>query len=889
MLTKQTDWILTTKLNPPLIRADIVGRPHLLQRLEHNLQRTLTLIAAPAGYGKSTLAAQWLASSSLPGVWVSLDEGDSDVRVFLSYIVAAVRRLVSDACPRLFELLDAPQLPPVHVLARLLLNDLETLGQPFLLVLDDYHLINDPDVSDIVDRLLQHPPRCLHLVILTRRDPLLPLVSMKARAMAMEIREADLQFDSIETGQVLQRVGNISLDAESLEKVMEEIEGWITGLRLFCLAMEKGDDPKLYLFGISGGALHVQEYLVEQVLSRQPEELQSCLLKTSILDRFCASLCEAVCKKPSCNVGGEQFLAHISDAKLFGIQLEPGGKWVRYHHLFRDLLQGHLVRTRSPEEIAALHRKAALWFSEQGLIEEGLKHAFAASDSELAADIIENARLEALNTDKWPRLATWLDALPAGVENARPNLLVSRAYVLMQSMRIAEIPAVMDRVLHLENGTPFDPMIVGELAFFRGIIAFFMGDVASCKTCFYEALATTPETNLECRAEGEYFSYVAEHLDGHSELAVQKLKAAVQRNHSRSLFYQTRLVFGLSLVHSLAGQWPEARSAAEYLAEFSRPNDLSYALAWAVYMQGIASLQMGEFKHAERFFTDSIAMCYIKNRQAAVDAFAGQALCLQFQGRDNEADVCLQEVRNFAYWTGVPALLDLVDSCRARVALLRGDNDAAIRWESTHRPAPVGPVKLFFLEISEITVCRVLVARGTKQSLAEAASRLADIELESRRFHHSCHLLPVLVLQSVLAGKQKQLKRALNILAEAINLAWAGYAMLPFLEGGAPVAVLLLQLPEHPEWGHFVPDLLARINPVKQSPSVADKSITEELTNRENDVVMLLCERLYDKEIAERLGISTATVKTHLAHIYGKLGVSNRREAARKAKQLSLV
>lgn len=898
---EKSDWLLTTKLNPPLIRSDIVDRPQLLVQLEQDIGRPLTLITAPAGYGKSTLAAQWLHTSSLPGVWISLDEGDNDTRIFLSYVVAAVRRLESNACVRIHDLLDAPLLPPSDILAKLLVNSLEEISQPFLLVIDDYHLVTDQDVNDLLIRLLQHPPRSLHLVIVTRRDPPFPLVTMKSRGLAVEIREADLQFDVADTGQVLERVGDIHLDEDGLARVMDEIEGWITGLRLFCLAVEKGEDPKVYLFGMSGGANHVQDYLVEQVLSHQTPEMKDWLLKSSLLDRFCASLCEAVCndspgkKDGKRAMNGRKFMETVTEEKLFGIQLEAGGEWNRYHHLFQALLCSHLQRKWSPNDIATLHRRAAQWFGDQGLIEEGLKHAQAAGDSELAADIIEDARLEMMKIDKWHRLGKWLDSLPSTIENSRPHLLMSRAYVLLHSIRVEEIPALLEKVVALEGESPLDPMLAGELDFFRGVITLFMGEVESSQQHLKAALRTVPATNLECSATSEMYSCVVLHLNGQGDQGVQTLQAAIQRNEPRSPFYHARLVFGLSFIHAVAGHWPGSFGAAERLVNFARTNDLVFAIAWGAYMQGNASLQMLDLEETERSFSQVFEMRYILNPRATTDGLVGLALCRQIQGREAEADHCLQQVRKFAHWTGNPAYLDFVDSGVARVDLLRGNGDSAARWLAAFHGKPDVPVKIFFLEYPEITACRVLIAKGTQESLAQAATEFERLEEESRRFHHDCQLVPVLVMKSVLAFKQNRLEDALSILAEAVSLAWPGRWILPFIEGGAPVAELLAQLPENPEWGSFVPQTLARFAPAVQPRSVqpvanqTEEALIEGLTNRETDVLTLVCERLYDKEIADRLGIATATVKTHLTRVYGKLGVSNRREAARKAKRLNLV
>ncbi|MDX2476211.1 MAG: LuxR C-terminal-related transcriptional regulator [Gammaproteobacteria bacterium] len=723
---------------------------------------------------------------------------------------------------------------------------------------------------------------------------------MKAQGQAVEIRESDLQFNKAETEQLLKQ-GGITLDIDEHKKLMAQIEGWITGLRLFCLAVDKGGDPKVYLDGIGGGAAQAQKYLVEQVWSQQLPEIQACLLKTSILDRLCAPLCEVLCSDFTGKTAGKEamsgskFMATIDESNLYGIQLETDGEWIRYHHLFQELLRSHLQKMWPPQDIAALHHRAAQWFAEMGLIEEGLKHAFAAEDYELAANIIEGARLEALNTDQWPLLAKWLDSLPYGVEESRPILLMSRAYVLMQSMRLTEIPEVMDKVVELEGGTLSDPMLAGELAFFRGIVAFFSGEVKASKQHFDEALRKVPETNLECRSEGEYLSYVALHLDGQGELAVASLQAAIQRNNPRSLFYQTRLMFGLSFVHALAGQWPESFRAAERLVEFSIPNNFLFALAWANHMQANASLQTGDFKEAGHYFESVFQRRYIGNRRAVIDALVGHALCLQLQGKEGESDAGLHEAQQFAYWTGDPTNLDVVDSGRARIALLRGDQDFAARWLATYHDKPEGPVKIFFLEYPSITACRVLVAKGTKECLEQAAFRLESLETESQSFNHNCQLVPLLVLKSVLALKQNRVQDALNILTKAVGLSWSGRWVLPFIEGGEPVAKLLSQLPENPEWGAFVPKMLARFDPgfsnevALQAVHDVEAASIIDLTNREVDVLTLLCERLYDKEIAGRLNISIATVKTHLNHIYGKLGVASRREAVQEAKRLSLV
>ena len=376
--------ILSTKLHRPPLAKDHLHRQHLLDRLEKNVHRPLTLVSAPAGYGKSTLLSCWLESCDLLSGWVSLDENDNDLRVFLSYFLAAVRTQFPDACNKTNAMLNSSALPSGSVLTHSLVNELDQIGSSFVLVLDDYHAISDKTIHGLIAELLQHPPGPLHLVLSSRVDPPLPLASFRARNQMTEIRVRDLRFSPEETGAFLEQLIGAPVDDIAAAILQEKTEGWITGLRLALLSLRHRSDLNRMLENLPAESRYVADYLLAEVLLNQPEEKLEYLLATAILDRFCAPLCDAVCvpgsKFGECKIGGEQFLNWLEKSDLFVVPLDEQGRWFRYHHLFQQLLQSRLKQRFDPDEISALQMRASCWFAENDLIDEAIQYALAAGD-----------------------------------------------------------------------------------------------------------------------------------------------------------------------------------------------------------------------------------------------------------------------------------------------------------------------------------------------------------------------------------------------------------------------------------------------------------------------------------------------------------------------------
>jgi len=385
--------ILATKLYISRPRPNVVSRPRLLERLNEGVHGKLTLISAPAGFGKTTLVSEWVAGIEQPTAWLSLDEGENDPTRFITYLVAALQTLAPSIGEGVLSALQSPQPPPIEALLVALLNDLSTIQDPFVLVLDDYHLLDSQAIDQVLTSLVERLPPHMHLVIATREDPRLPLARLRARGYLTEVRAADLRFTSAEAAAFLDQVMGLSLSAADIARLSRRTEGWIAGLQLAAISMQGQQDTAVFIRTFTSSHHFVMDYLVEEVLGQQSERVQTFLLRTSILDRFCAPLCDAVVRDPSAI--GRETLDYLERANLFLVPLDNERRWYRYHHLFAELLRLRLQQSTGSSTgdegitIAELHRRASQWYEDNGLEMEAFHHAVAAQDVERAARLVE--------------------------------------------------------------------------------------------------------------------------------------------------------------------------------------------------------------------------------------------------------------------------------------------------------------------------------------------------------------------------------------------------------------------------------------------------------------------------------------------------------------------
>jgi LuxR family maltose regulon positive regulatory protein len=473
----QDQILLQTKLHQPRLPRDLVVRARLVEGLNDVIDHPLALVCAPAGFGKTTLIASWLEgraagqaemAAPLPSAWLSLDESDSDLNLFLRYFIVALRTIFNDACAETLALLQAQRQPPQAVLYATFSNELDELPGEALLVLDDYHTIHGAEVHNLLGELALHWPKPLHLVLISRTSPPIPLGGLRAKGMIGEIRTRDLRFTTQETAAYLSRTQFALMSQEALPLLEERFEGWPAGLHLAALSLRSAGSQEAVLSALSGENANITGYLVDEVLTHQNPAIHAFLLKTSILDRFCASLCEAVLGEMDGAWDARACLDWIERAELFITPLDNRREWYRYHHLFQELLQQRLSAEVGSEQVANLHCRASAWFEAQGLLDEALHHALAGGDLDLAARQMNAGLREVLNREDRPVLERWLRLLPEEMIQQRPDLLMLRVWALQFAWRLdlqAQVVRQVEALLDAEGGAKLP---VDELQLLRG-------------------------------------------------------------------------------------------------------------------------------------------------------------------------------------------------------------------------------------------------------------------------------------------------------------------------------------------------------------------------------------------------------------------------------------
>jgi LuxR family maltose regulon positive regulatory protein len=907
--------LLRTKLYRPPVPSDHVDRPELIKRLEKGRQRPLTLVSAPAGYGKSTLVSAWLETCGCPSAWVSLDEDDNDLRQFLSYFLAALRTIFPASGRKTQVLLNTPDLPPVSVLARSLTNELDQTEQDFILVLDDMHRLREESVHELLSELLQHPPPPMHLVLAGRHDPFLPISNLRARGQVTEIRLEDLRFRAAETAAFLQEVLGDQVDEVTAAALTEKAEGWVAALRLAVLVIRRLDDAT-HLLELKGTTAYVTDYLIGEVLNTQSPVIRHYLVSTSIVDRFCAPLCDVLCQPDAepgkDEINGQGFMSSVQQSNLFVIPLDTENRWFRYHHLFQDLLQTQLKARCSPEEIATLHSRSSAWFEAEGLIDEALKHALAAEDIDRAAQLVERNRESAFNADRWYILERWLSLLPDRVVQQRIELLLARAWVAYFHLKFEEIPLMMDQVDALLGDDTEKQSLYGESAFFRGCIAYFQNDGACSVKHLQDALERIPVSYYLCRGEAEVLFGLATQMVAGKEQAIRKLDDLLKSYPPPHDLRRTRLLAALVYVDLISGDLAQAETYNRLLHETSVVKDYAHAEAWSAYLQGLIHLYRYELDAAIQHLKRAAEQRFIFDTRAGVDSLAGLVFAYQALGRPDQVKATLQLLREYTTSLNDPAYSALADSFEARLSIMQGRLESAISRLGLSA-FPPAEAMLFWLEIPSVTRCRALIAKGSTANLREAEERLGEYAELNEAYHNTCQLIGILSLQAMALEKQHKRDEACAALERALMLARPGGLILPFVELGPPMADLLKRLIKKNVAVEYIDRILAAFRDDKQvavpeasdaqaapAPSLEPPSphspastslqpLDETLTNRELQILELLAQRLQNKEIAEKLFISVETVKAHLKSIYLKLDVSTRRQAITRAKALGIL
>ena len=913
--------LLKSKRSFPFRAANLVPRPRLFRLLDQGVQpgRRLTLISAPAGYGKTTLLVEWLQERKIPAAWLSLDEGDNDPARWVAYLADALQQLNPQAGSS-----EPSSILPGNPLERLLVpqvNGLIHVPGPAILVLDDYHHIHTQAVHDCLAYLIENLPQQVHIYLATRADPPLPLARLRGRGQLTELRLSDLQFTEEEAVYYLNCVMELSLAMEDVTALESRTEGWVSGLKMAGLALQAqafapGGKPNTeYIRSFTGGSRYILDYFVEEVLQRQPEAVQSFLLKTSILERMCGPLCDAVIETHSPQMrinedshpadwaapaSSRQMLEYLERSNLFILPLDDVREWYRYHRLFADLLRQRLQRTQ-PDILPELHRRAGHWLQQQQLLDEAIRHAFAAGDAGSAANWVALAAESTLRRGEITTFTQWVEQLPIAELSHRPSLLAYRLLTLLWSG--APLEMVEAGLAILERGEARS----GMDAPIRAFIAINRGQIPQARRYCLQAQELIPESEQLLRGLADLMLALCFLVEGDERSGVQSLEKALLTNRTTGNLVIAVLVLYHLVEQSLKeGKLRPAQALCEQVLEMagdSRGNILPIA-GRAMIRAGEIAWERNDLDAAQGLVLKGIELTEAWSPVSAFNGYLALVGIRRSQGELDGAGQALERLRALAIQFDATEIDDLVvDLLEARLNIARGDLLAVHRWADRRGWCGDKPwlaarrddniVTLRLRKYEALVLARLWLAEGDVNLALLLLDWLRDLlgSIQRPKLMMETELLRALAFQ--ILGQAEPARQAIQ---HALSLAEPeGYVRIFIDEGQAMAALLRAARPGLPpgDLPVFTDQVLLAFNPLPTAArlprAVLPLALYEPLSERELEILRLLQSSLSVQDIAAELYLSVHTVRSHLKSIYVKLDVHSRYEAINRARQLDLI
>jgi LuxR family maltose regulon positive regulatory protein len=927
--------LLTTKLFIPITRPELVSRPRLIEKLNKGLHRKLTIISAPAGFGKTTLVTEWLqamgkATPPIAIAWLSLDEGDNDYTRFLTYFIAALNR-TQEAKTTIGEgtlsMLQSPQPTPLETVLTPLINEIATIPDRIILVLDDYHVIESSKVDDVLTFLLEHLPPQIYLVIATREDPHLPLSRLRSRDQLTEIRADGLRFISSEAAEFLNQVMSLDLSAQDITALETRTEGWIAGLQLAAISLQGQESPTQFIKSFTGSHRLILDYLIDEVLEQQPESVQTFLLQTAILDRLTGSLCDALTGHDN----GQETLEMLEHKNLFIVPLDGERQWYRYHHLFADLLLQRLNQTQS-SQLTSLQLKASKWYEVNGFVNEAIEHALLGDDFEGAAGLIElawPAMDESFQSAKW---LDWVKSVPDEIVRARPVLSVGIAWAFLNGGQMEAVDArLQDAESWLEPTTdmssriedrptktypePSPRMVVvdevqfrslpASIATIRAFLAQSLGDVPGTVKYARRALGLLLEDDYITRGRVAIILGLASWASGDLETAHQSYADGVANMKKvGNILFTISGTFILADIRIAQGRLREALRTYKQSLQFAADEGVPMISGTEDLYRGMSEIhfEQGDQETARQYLKRSVEL----SEEGMVYEYRlclAQARIKEAQGDLDGALELLIEAERVYFRTVLPDVHPIA-ALKTRVWVRQGRLAESLSW-ARERGLAVDDELSYLREFEHITLARVLITQYKRVReegiILQAKGLLKRLLHAAEEGGRMGSVIEILVVQTLAHEAQGCYSPALVSLERALMLAEPeGYVHI-FVDEGPPMEHLLHEILSRAEaLNHGIaPDYVRRLLEAfpdaerVQADSVQGGAhgfeLVEPLSEREIDVLQLIAAGLKYQEIAERLVISLNTVRHHTKNIYSKLEVNNRTQAIQKAIELNLL
>src|ERR671910_390952 len=883
------DALVTTKVRVPRTRAELVPRPRLRETLVRNEGRRLTLVSAPAGFGKTTLLSEWLEESSGDGrsvAWLSLEEADNDPARFLAYLVSALRSALGEGIGEgVLASLRLPEFPPVEAVVGVLINELaDVRHEEVTIVLDDYHVIS------------------------SRADPPLSLAKLRARDQVTEIRAAELRFTTEEATAFLKGVMGLTLSAADVAALEEVTEGWIAALQLAALSMRGREDLSSFVETFSGSNRHVLDFLAEEVLERQPEGMREFLLKTSVPERMSAPLCDALTGRND----GQQMLERLEHDNLFVIALDDERRWYRYHHLFADVLRSRLQREQ-PERIRELHRRAAAWYERNGWMSEAIRHALAAQEHDRAADLVEQVARKMWNRGEAMTLLGWLEALPEETKRWRPQLLLQYTAALLWVGQLDDVEPLVreieravgvsgegrDEDLRPSADEPLRQVLLGGIAAVRSWRAYMKGEPHGAIALAQQALALLPEKDLELRTFAAFRLAEAYRTADDLEAATAAYAETAELGRAAGHDYLVlRAMSRQARLRMVQGRLRKAdhllRRALRFAVE--RGGDLLPATGEEHVFIGELLYEWNQLEAAARQLNEGIRLAERMGQlDTLVDGYVALSRAEMTRGSADSALETAQEASRLAERSGAAETNGEAGGWNARLHLTRGDLTAAVL--ELERIAGTSAVSVSMVrETGQITRARLTMVRGEHD---EALRLLEGLREAAEASDRKGNLLEILVLQALALWATNEKERAVTTLTRALVLAEPEGYVRTFADEGAAMGDLLSEVLDAQQRGRldatpsvpmrYLAKLLAALAREDAAPAAAAERLPEPLSERELEVLALGAAGMSNKEIAGRLFVSVTTVKTHINNLYRKLDARSRIQAVACARELGIL
>jgi LuxR family maltose regulon positive regulatory protein len=903
--------LLQTKLYIPPLRPNLVPRPQLIEQLNQGLQHghRLSLISAPAGFGKTTLVSEWvqIMGGAMPPIaiaWLSLDGGDNDPTRLLAYLITAMQTIAANIGEGLLAVLQSPQPPPTESILTPLLNEITTIPDNFVLVLDDYHVIDAQPVDNAITFLLDHLPPQMHLVITTREDPHLPLSRLRARGQLTELRAADLRFTSSEAAVFLNQAMGLDLSTGDIAALEMRTEGWIAGLQLAAISMRGRDDAASLIKSFSGSHRLVLDYLIEEVVNQQPPNIQNFLLQTAILNRMTSPLCNAITGQDN----GQATLESLEHDNLFIIPLDEERLWYRYHHLFADLLRQRLRQTQS-DLVATLHHRASEWYEQNGFIDEAIEHALHAEDFERAAHLIEEQAEAIWERGEHAKLRRWLEGLPDELVLTKPHLCILQAWDLFangqqdaaeQRLQAAEraLETNTDRATESSSIEPSQlsgsvrRKIQGRAAVVRAFLAFFRGDVPKIIQYSHRALEFLPEQDLTWRSTVSIALGDAYRTEGDLVAAYKAQSEALEACKVTGDTYLVMLSnLKVAIILRMQGKLKRAIEMCQQQMQLANESGLSQTgmTGWLLAVWGETLAELNDLDEALHHAEKGIKLIKGGGNLAELTwSYMCLVRILFSRGDLAGAEEVLQEIENIARTSHVPPwITNQMAAWQARLWLAQDKLDVVFQWVEKRELTADGTFT-HLDEIEFMMLARILIAQ---ERLDEATNLLQHLLKAAEMGGRTSRAIEILILQAKVFQAGGDTIQAMVALEQALTLAEPGGFIRIFVDEGPLMETLLKRMKaEDGRIKDYVRTLLAAFTDKESHPSaLSPQPLIEPLSNRELEVLHLIAEGLSNREIGLRLYLSPNTVKRHANNIYEKLNVHSRTEAVAKARTLGIL